>query len=251
MEKRTGISREYIRIRRDKSEIITFGGDQGFFDSAKGAEADKRKQTSGCGIIAFSDLLLYLGNRDCAYRIPETEPYLNHVLQQKEYQNYYNTVYQFLGGLPFKGGISSLRLMLMFNRLSLKQGWGMRAVWGFSGKKLFDRTKRMLSEDIPVILCIPMMLLKKDKKDGIRFYERAAEKNGSFSYHEKAYTRAHYVMVTGIVEEEKDSYYEISSWGKKYYMNCKEYDILIKTHFLGTILGNILYIRQRKRKGTE
>ena len=251
MEKRTGISREYIRIRRDKSEIITFGGDQGFFASEAASKKDRRKKESGCGIIAFSDLLLYLGNRDCAYRIPETEPYLNHVLQQKEYQNYYNTVYQFLGGLPFKGGISSLRLMLMFNRLSLKQGWGMRAVWGFSGKKLFDRTKRMLSEDIPVILCIPMMLLKKDKKNGIRFYERAAEKNGSFSYHEKAYTRAHYVMVTGIVEEEKDSYYEISSWGKKYNMNCKEYDILIKTHFLGTILGNILYIRQRKRKGTE
>ena len=58
-------------------------------------------------------------------------------------------------------------------------------------------------------------------------------------------------MITGILEEEKGSYYEISSWGKKYYINCKEYDRLIKTHFLGTILGNILYIRQRKKKGTE
>ena len=251
MEKKTAIQREYIRVKRREDGTLTYGGDQGFFDSEEASREDRRKKESGCGIIAFADLLLYLGNKDSTNRMPETEPYLSHVLYQEEYQGYYNEIYKFLGGLPFRGGISSLRLMLMFNRLSLRQRWGMRAMWGFSGKKLFDRTKRMLSEDIPVILCIPMMLLKKDKKDGIRLYERTEEKDGNVRYQEKAFTRAHYVMVTGIMEEEKDSYYEISSWGKKYYMNRKEYDILIKTHFLGTILGNILYIRQRKRKGTE
>lgn len=251
MEERTGIQREYVQVRRKENGILTYGGDQGFFDSESASKKDRRKKESGCGIIAFSDLLLYLGNRDCAYRIPETEPYLNHVLQQKEYQSYYNTIYKFLGEFLFQGGISSMRLMLMFNRLSFRQKWGMRAIWGFSGKKLFERISGMLSEDIPVILCIPMMLLKKDKKDGIRLYDRVDGKDGSFTYHEKAFTRAHYVMVTGILEEEKESYYEISSWGKKYFINCKEYDILIKTHFLGTILGNILYIRQRKRKGTD
>ena len=60
MQERTGIQREYVHVRRKENGILTYGGDQGFFDSAKGAEADKRKQTSGCGIIAFSDLLLYL-----------------------------------------------------------------------------------------------------------------------------------------------------------------------------------------------
>lgn len=230
---------------------MTFGGDQGFFGFEAASSKDKRKKESGCGIIAFSDLLLYLGSRNGAHRIPETEPYLSRVLQQKEYQNYYNTIYRFLGGLPFKGGISSLRLTLMFNRLSIRQKWGMRAMWGCSRKKLFGRVKRMLSEDMPVILLIPMMLLKKEKKDGIRLYGRVEEKDGTLRYLERAFTRAHYVMVTGIIEDEQNRYYEISSWGKKYYMNCEEYELLLKTHFLGTILGNILYIRQRKRKGAD
>lgn len=248
MEKRTGIQREYVRVSRKENAVLTYGGDQGFFGSGEASKEDRRKKESGCGIIAFADLLLYLGNRDSTYRIPETEPYLNRALRQEEYQNYYNAIYRFLGGLPFKGGISGLRLTLMFNRLSLRQGFGLRAVWGLSGKKVFPRVRQMLLQDIPVILCIPMMLLKKDKRDGIRLYGREEERGGNFCYQEKAFTRAHYVMVTGIVEEEREAYYEISSWGKKYYMSCGEYDILIRTHFLGTILGNILLIRQRKHQ---
>ena len=93
-------------------------------------------------------------------------------------------------------------------------------------------------QDIPVVLCVPMMLFKKDKKDGLSFY---VKKNGKL---EKACTvSAHYVMVTGLFKEKDEILLEISSWGKQYYVNWNEYENLIRTHFLGTILGNILYIR--------
>ena len=137
-----------------------------------------------------------------------------------------------------KNGISGIKLAMGFNRLSRREGWKLRSRWGFSAKKLYSRMEEMLGRDIPVILCVPMLLFRKDKKDGLSFYVR---KNGKL---EKACTvTAHYVMVTGIYIENGESLLEISSWGKQYYVNWHEYENLIRTCFLGTILGNILYIR--------
>ena len=85
-------------------------------------------------------------------------------------------------------------------------------------------------------------VLKKDKKDELAFY---VKKNGRM---EKACTvSAHYVMVTGMIERNGEAFLEISSWGKKYYVNWNEYEDMIQTHFLGNILGNILYIRQKRK----
>ncbi|MGN0376163.1 MAG: hypothetical protein ACI4ED_00875 [Suilimivivens sp.] len=68
---------------------------------------------------------------------------------------------------------------------------------------------------------------------------------------QKAFTRAHYITITSVIKERDMVFYEISSWGKKYYFSRNEYDVLIHTHFMGTILGNILYIRQRKAQENE
>lgn len=250
MERKIGIRGKYVQVERKENGEVTFGGDQGFFYSDHMTKTDERKKESGCGVVAFTDLLLYLGSRDKKYRIPETDHYIGHVLRKEEYKNCYNTIYSFLGGIPFKGGISCLSLRIAFNRLSRRQNWNLRASWGICGKKLFDRIEEMLAEDIPVILCIPMMILKKDRKDGLWLYQRTEEPDGTYSYHQKAFARAHYIIITNVIQERDTVFYEISSWGKKYYFSKNEYDILIHTHFTGTILGNILYIRQHRQRGT-
>lgn len=233
------LKRPYIQVQR-KSGELTYGGDQGFFKGGAPGSVDERKNAMGCGVVALSDLLLYFGNGGRV--IPENRSYVNRVNREEDYKAYYNRIYDYLGGVTMKNGISGMKLARGFNRLSRREGWELCAHWGFSARKLYGRMEEMLCRDIPVILCIPMMIFKKDKKDGLPFYVR---KSGKL---EKACTvTAHYVMVTGIFIENGESLLEISSWGKKYYVNWKECEKMIRTHFLGTILGNILYIRQKRK----
>lgn len=236
LERRTGLKKDYIKVKRKNSNILTYGGDQGFFGTAGTAEESRKKKSSGCGVVAFSDLLLYLGGRNPDFCIAESRPYLNRILEEEEYIGYFNKIYSLLGGIPFKGGVSFLKLLFGFNRIAHREGWKLRAAWGFSGKKMNGRIEEMLNRDIPVILCIPMMLLKKDGADGLWLYQMPELTRAAF-------TNGHYVMITGIIYDQSVLYYEVSSWGKKYYIKKNEYDTLTHTHFMGTILGNILYIR--------
>lgn len=229
------LKRPYIQVQR-KSGELTYGGDQGFFKGSAPGSVDERKNAMGCGVIALSDLLLYFGNGGKV--IQESRNYVNRINSEEEYKKYYNSIYDYIGGVSMKNGISGIKLAMRFNRLSRREGWKLRARWGISARRLYGRLEQMLMQDLPVVLCVPMMLFKKDKKDGLSFY---VKKNGKL---EKACTvSAHYVMVTGIYKEKDEIMLEISSWGKQYYVNWHEYENLIRTHFLGTILGNILYIR--------
>lgn len=227
---------DYIRIRRKKNGELTYGGDQGFFQGDESKKQDKRKQTSGCGVVALSDVLLYLAGRREAFRAAESIRYAGRILDEEEYKEYYNSIYGLLGGIRSGNGISGWNLKMKFNKLSRKNNWKLQALWGLSGEKIHVRMEEMLKRDIPVILCIPMMLLRKDKNDRLKLYGGKAIQS----------VNAHYVVVTGIFRKpDGECYLEVSSWGKKYYINRNEYDTFIHTHFMGTILGNILYIRQK------
>ena len=54
----------------------------------------------------------------------------------------------------------------------------------------------------------------------------------------------HYVNVTGIIESENCTMFEISSWGKKYYINYSEYRDYVKKHD-NYLFSNILYIKAK------
>lgn len=231
------LKKNYIQVRR-KSGELTYGGDQGFFKDAAPGSEDVRKNAMGCGVVAFGDLLLYLGKSRPEMAIPESKSYVNRINKEDEYIAYYNCIYKLLGGVSMKSGLSGVKLAFCFNRLSRREKWGLRAIWGCSDRKLYRRIEEMLSKDLPVIMCIPMLIFKKDKKDELPFY---VKKNGNM---EKAcMVSAHYVMVTGMIESDGEAFLKVSSWGKKYYVNWNEYEKMIQTHFLGNILGNILYIR--------
>lgn len=240
MSQIAGLTRPYIQVKREKTNVVAYGGDQGFFQNASEKAEDERKKRMGCGIVAFGDLLLYLAGSGSVYQIRENKKYSGRMLSESEYKDWFNFIYEFLGGLPEKRnrGLSGFRLSRKFNQMAAAGNWKLRAVWGWSGKKLFKRMTEMLGKDIPVILCIPMMLFKKDKGKGAAFYKREGK-----VFHKACVVSEHYVIVTEIFEEKENSYLGISSWGEKYYVNWNEYEELIHAHFLGTILGNILYIK--------
>ena len=157
MKKIVTLSKEYVRVMRKESNIISYGGDQNLFASPKADSEDIRKQKCGCGIVAFADLLLYLGNVSREYVVQETGSYVNRILSEEEYKCYYNEIYDFMGGIKGNRGISGLKLWRKFNRLAKREKWHLRARWGMSGRKLHSRIEEMLKRDIPVICCIPQL----------------------------------------------------------------------------------------------
>lgn len=244
--KKIGLLGDYIQIRRENGNL-TFGGDQNFFGSRESNGIDRKKKQFGCGVVAFADLLLYLGARDDAFLVKETADYVKKELSEFSYKEYFNRIYDFIGGVIGNYGISGITIFRRFNKIARRNGWKLRAKWGCSRKKLLTRIEEMLEKNLPVILCIPMMLLKKDKEDKLALYVRKYDENADkYSYRLAEKTNAHYVTVTGIIYEEDAIYLRISSWGKEYYINYMEYDAYIENHFLGKVLGNILYIRERK-----
>lgn len=234
----TGADR-YIRVRRANGQI-TYGGDQGFF-AKETVGRQERKRSSGCGAVAFGDLLLYLAAKKSSCIQSWNKSYVNRILEEKQYVEYAGRVFAHLGFLP-KAGYGGLQLAHGFNKAMRRSGSSLRAKWGWSGEKLFSRIMEMLQKDIPVILCIPQMVLPKEKKDSLAFYTK---EQGSFCFQKSASVTAHYVVVTEWITDPADEtgYFRISSWGKEYYVNWKEYEAFMYGHFLGTLLGNILYIR--------
>lgn len=239
----------YIQVRRELDGELTFGGDQGFFKmETKDIDAEKKSQ-SGCGIVALADTFLYLSSWKKSFVGTWMESYVNHALTEVQYRAYYNQIYYMLGGVSLRNGASGLKLARGFNRLARQQHINLKGRWAFSGKKILSRIEQMLEKDIPVILCVPKMVGKKVKEHKLGFYQYSERE-----LVQKTAISAHYVVVTGInmlseMEQygvntsEKRTLLEISSWGKKYYIDWQEYKDFIDTHFLGTILGNILYIR--------
>ena len=78
----TGADR-YIRVRRANGQI-TYGGDQGFF-AKETVGRQERKRSSGCGAVAFGDLLLYLAAKKSSCIQSWNKSYINRILEEKQY----------------------------------------------------------------------------------------------------------------------------------------------------------------------
>ena len=224
----------YIQVQ-DKGRV-TYGGSQLFFKPFSDKRS-QRKYDGGCGMVALGDLLLYLMEK-------ETRPYqvggitYHTAFQEKEaYMDYFNKLCRKLKWFPSRNGMSGVLMAIRFNAVMWKKHMPYRARWRLFETVREKRIERMLRKDLPVILCIPSVLLPWQKEDRLPLY---MESNGQMKQVDA--TRAHYVTITGLVSHEGEGYYRISSWGRKYYISVKEYRDFVRTHLLGTMLGNILYI---------
>lgn len=233
--KEEGLSKEADRQESDAKALVK--------EQTKAVEKskaeDEKKQKMGCGIVALSDIFLYLSGKYNKSLQLDGVSYVNYKLDQKTYCEYYNRIYRLAGGVSLKNGASGIKLWRTFNRMAKLQGWSERARWGFSRKKILSRLEEMLAKDIPVILCVPMALFKKDKEKGLWFYM----KNEKGAYVPRTRVNGHYVVVTELFYENEEIYLVISSWGKQYFIKWKEYEEQIKTRLFGAFLGNLLYIK--------
>lgn len=209
----------------------SYGGSQSFFSGAKGF-FEKQKAKAGCGVVAMSDVLGYLLDKT-----EYTDP--------SEYKLYFNSMAKRMLWIPNRFGMTIYRIMLLFPHLLRNAGLSLRCRWGISGRKLPLRIEEMIRNDIPVILNVPKLSIPpKNRRDKLNFYILRDVEGSGPVLTRGASTAAHFVVVTGVFREGDKTYYQISSWGKKYYIDADEFAAFTKKTLLGGVLGNILYIRK-------
>lgn len=252
MKEILNIKSEYIHV--NTSQGSTYGGNQQFYKELPG-RISRGKYGGGCGVVALGDLLLYLQaghesekRKDCRFtrRACQTGKRLcfqrkscveyQKVQEQEQYMAYFDRLCKRIAWYPTQNGMSGIMLAVRFGWLMHRAGLPYRAMWGFSEQKREARIKRMLVRDIPVILCIPKIFVNR-KKNGLPLYVCEQDRMKLV-----VRTSAHYVVITGLVEEQGNLYYRISSWGKMYYIREDEFRSFVKKHILGRLLGTILWI---------
>lgn len=215
-------------VRKDRT--ASYGGNQSW-------TRQKYVQKSGCGIISCTDLLLYLHRHQpgCSAGI------FSKISDKKEIPlEEYNDCAdllrrRYLPVIPHFG-MNGLVLVLGLNRYFRKYHIDFKAIWCISRKKLWRRMEQMLQADIPVIFAIGPDFPFVWQKHKLTFYKKKAD--GSFV--SACQTNAHFVTVTAMDKE----WIRISSWGKEYYINRKEYGIYVKKHSSFLVSNLVLIVQQ-------
>ena len=260
----TKLKNEYICIDENgDNQKISFGGYQGWFED--GTEKGNFISHQGCGLIAASDLILYLSRKDKKYSTPLTElvPKTDYISLEdyKKFVLAFDALYIRLGWYyPFGIGkintfdrlkTSKLNDYFEDNSISLKANWGW--VENAYFEKIIDdkpslrakRIKEMIANDIPAIISV-------GPGKGICKYEINTNNsllgNGMVYIKKGDNIKNHYFTVTGIIEDRiklehgdlNYLMYEVSTWGGKYYVS----DFEIKGSGFFPVFTNVMYLEE-------
>ena len=260
-------------VKLDKPYISvdgSFGGNQGWFADIEKKNKGRTLKGWGCGLIAASDVISFIlsgsfsepesgkkadkrKSMNSPLRKPEKNEAAPHVpapgnsYTKDEYMNYVlgleKTFFHILPKLGISGILLSLGMNIYFliNGRKIHKATGHRymAHWFVRPGRLLTSIQEMLGNGIPVIIAIGPGFLRKDK---VVFYDRR-EEGGGLHFKPVTKTKDHYVTVTGLIEAEGRTLLEISSWGKRYYMDYDEYMNYVRKND-NFYFSNILYIKR-------
>lgn len=201
----------YLKVETEKG--YAYGGNQSWLPY-------KFLKGMGCGLISAADVIFYLeGKRE---------------ITEAEYVEFAKKLWKWYLPVIPGFGMNGLTLMNGLNRYFKNHELSYRACWKISGRKLFSRIDRMLSDDIPVILSVGPNFPFVWKKEKLAFYTKDHEGN----YLQTVKTKAHFVTVTG----RDGKWLRISSWGKEYYISIREYREYVKNHS-SFLVSNVIDIK--------
>lgn len=218
----------YVAVMKDGK--LSYGGNQSWFQG-------KILKKYGCGVIAGTDVLLYLNlhKEYCRGQELKEEKNASGIWEEEQYQEAVKTMehryFPVIPGFGMPGWLLAAGLNGYFrrNRIPLKVSFGVL------GRNIWNRTAAMLAHDIPVILAVGPNFSLFRKKHKLNFYVKNGEE-----YTFACQTAAHYVTVTAMEEQ----YLKISSWGKEYFINVQEYADYVK-RYSSYFVSNVFYIRKR------
>ena len=198
----------YIAV--DVRGKASYGGGQQF-------SPDPMLRRCGCGVVAATDLLLYLStwhpNGAAEYYEgllgSEPIPFPAYVTCLSRMNRRYFPM------IPH-AGINGVMLMAGMERFFRDQNMPYTARWCFSADKLWARMEHMLREDFPVITSVGPNFPQIWGKKRVRFYIQSAP--GQFIPAGGA--KQHYFTVTGMDRD----WLRISSWGRMYYLRRQEFE---------------------------
>ncbi len=213
---------------KNPSPVVERGGQRTSGGSQRWLKSETA-QKYGCGLVAATDLLLYLhrygeGTSDFFRGIPEGPiPWEVYDYCADRLRKRYLPLLP-----PF--GLNAWVLAGGLNRYFREYRLPCRARWGVPPGRLWQAMESMLVRDIPVILCIGVNFPFPRHKLGLYQGEGHCEAGA---------TRAHYVTVTGL---DKD-WMRISSWGQIYDIRREEFDRYRRWHSCG-FYTNLVWIKR-------
>lgn len=217
----------YVAVMKDGS--LSYGGNQGWFSG-------RTLKKYGCGVIAGTDILLYLSLHKEYCRGKEfKEEEDNGIWEEERYQELVRIMHHRYFPLVPGFGMPVWFLAAGINHYFHKSRIPLKISFGVLGRNIWIRTAAMLAHDIPVILAIGPNLSLFRRKNKLNFYVRKGEE-----YSVACQAAAHFVTVTAM----EGNYLKISSWGKEYFLDIQEYMDYVKKHS-SFLISNIFYIRKR------
>ena len=223
-----GLKHDYPAVERAGS--VSYGGNQGWSRSAV-------IRKSGCGLIAATDLLLYLHQNRPGFRSqPFFQAQKGTTLTQEAYERISERLRRsFFPVIPWFGK-SGLGIAMGLNAWFRTCRLPMRARWCVWGEELWTHIEQMLDDDLPVILTIGQNIPCFWMKRRVRLYEKVGEGR----YRAAAKAKAHHVVVTRMGE----NWIKVSSWGKEYYIDRREYEQYVKK-YSSYFVSNIVFLKHR------
>ena len=242
---RRGVTESFVIVKDGFSNF--FGGRQEWYD----LDFRPKIHKYGCGIVAAVNTYLYMAGITRVTKI-----------------GYMSLVEEFIRMYPFSRfclntGLGALpwQMTSYIKRKCRAAGIDVHPDWlGHAGlDNLYEKMKAALAEDTPVIWAF--FNLKPSHK--IQFYKyvkgqfRDTYLDEHFLEHKYDGVNSHYVTVTAVYEQENeghlDRWVEISSWGSKYYVNYKEFEVFVRNSggFLNPVnlingyCSNILIVERR------
>lgn len=254
------LSRDYIQVNYAGKKrwtnldgsTISYGGAQKWFLNFTGKYNDSKYNDKikrlGCGLVSVADILLYLSMSNSKYSTEETNKVTDtddsRYIEYKAYMKYLLDMERKYFHIKEHLGLLGTKAAAGIEKYSAKYHLGLKASWCMSKREILPRIKEMLSNDIPVMLSGDTIY-----KKGVMLYVWDV---GEQSYVRppdgiKNNFRSHYVTVTGLVidDEKHETWLEVSSWGKRYFIDYDQYMDFIDKKSL-PLFSNILYISKKE-----
>jgi len=222
------LSSAYISVV--KNQQCSYGGSQLWSENAV-------MKRCGCGVIAAADLLIYLArSRVSCNKGPAGGFCDKKVIDHESYETFTASLRRtYLPLLP-PAGMTGISLALGLNVYFTRWKLPLHARWAVKQQKLWESMEKMLENDIPVIFAVGPNFPLVWENHRLNFYFKTGG-----SYVKANSAKAHFITLTGIDRD----WLEISSWGRRYFINRNEFTQYVQHHSLN-YLSSMLLIEEKK-----